>query len=169
LPSFERGATQPGATVVFPSRFGNGIHGDTYGGEIAANARVTEAWRLAASYSLLHATFERSPGSTDTTSAASDSGSAPRNQAQLHSYLDITRQLHFNAGVYFTGGVRQFNIPAFVSTDLNVMWEPREGMEITLGVRNLIDNRHPEFGTESGQGDGDEVPRTFYAGLAYNF
>jgi iron complex outermembrane receptor protein len=169
LRSIESGAMQPGSTVIFPSTLGNGIHGDTYGGEIAVNVQMTEKWRLAASYSLLHATFEPVPGSTDTTTAAVYEGSSPRNQAQLHSYLDITRRLHFNAGIYFTGSIPEFNVPAFVSTDLNVMWEPKDGVEMTVGVINLIDNRHPEFGVTAGQGFADEVPRTFYTQVSYSF
>jgi iron complex outermembrane recepter protein len=169
LRSLESGAPQPGATVIFPGTLGNGIQGDTYGGEIAANVQVTDKWRLSASYSYLHATFERVPGSNDTTSAASDTNSSPQHQAQLHSYLDITKTLHFNVGLYYTASVPQYNVPAFVSTDLNVMWEPRDGMEVTVGVRNLFDNRHPEFGVQSGQGYADEVPRTFFAQLSYSF
>jgi iron complex outermembrane receptor protein len=169
MQSIETEAAQPGSTVIFPTTFGNGIHGDIYGGEIAANVQVTDQWRLAASYSLLHATFERVPGSTDTASVAEFEGSSPRNQAQLHSYLDITKRVHFNASVYFTGNVAEYNVPAFVSTDLNVMWEPRDRMEVKVGVMNLIDNRHPEFGAEAGGGFADEVPRTFYAQVSYSF
>jgi outer membrane receptor protein involved in Fe transport len=87
----------------------------------------------------------------------------------LHSYLDITRRLHFNAAAYFTDRINQYNVPAFISTDLNVMWEPQDGMEVTVGVMNLVDNRHPEFGTSGGQGFADEVPRTFYAEVTYRF
>jgi iron complex outermembrane receptor protein len=169
LQSVQQGTPQPGATYIFPSQFANGIQGDTYGGEIAANVQMTDYWRLSASYSLVHATFENMPGSNDRTTAAADSGSAPRNQAQLHSYLDITKHLHFNAGAYFTDRVNEYNVPAYVSTDLNVMWEPHEGMEVTVGVLNLIDQRHPEFGVSAGQGFADELPRTFYGMVTYRF
>jgi len=169
LESLESAAPQPGATVVFPNTFANNIQGDTYGGEIATNVQITDRWRLAASYSLLHASFERVPGSNDTTSAADYSGSSPRNQAQLHSYVDITRRLHFNAGVYFTGSVPEYSIPAFTSVDLNLMWEPIDAMEVTVGVTNLLQNRHPEFGTSYGQGFADQVPRTVFAQVSYRF
>jgi hypothetical protein len=42
-------------------------------------------------------------------------------------------------------------------------------MEVKVGVMNLIDNRHPEFGAEAGGGFADEVPRTFYAQVSYSF
>jgi iron complex outermembrane receptor protein len=169
LQSIETGAPQPGATTIFPTTFGNGIAGDTYGGEIAAKVQVTDNWRLAASYSMLHSTFWRVKGSNDTTSAATDVRSSPQHQAQLHSYLDITKTLHFNTGIYFTDKIAQYNVPALISTDLNVMWEPTDGVEVTVGVANLFDNRHPEFGVVAAQGFADEVPRTFFAQLTYRF
>jgi iron complex outermembrane receptor protein len=169
LQSIETATPQPGATFIFPSKFGNGVQGDTYGGEIAANVQVTDSWRLSASYSLLHATFWRAAGSNDTTSARIDANTSPRNQAQLHSYLDITKTLHFNAGIYYTGNVAEYNVPAFISTDLNLMWEPTNGMEVTVGVANVFDNRHPEFGVQAAQGYADEVPRTFFGELTFRF
>ena len=169
LRSVELGATQFGSTVIFPSAFANKMQGDTYGGEIAANLQVTANWRLAASYSLLHATFERSQGSNDTTSVADYDGSAPKNQAQLHSYLDITRRLHLNTSLYFTDRIEEYNVPSFISTDINVMWEPIDGMELTVGVNNLADNRHPEFGVTGGQGLSAQVPRTVYGQVTYRF
>jgi hypothetical protein len=42
-------------------------------------------------------------------------------------------------------------------------------MEVTVGVMNLIDNRHPEYGASYGQGFADEVPRTFYGMVTYRF
>jgi iron complex outermembrane recepter protein len=169
LGSVEPEAPRPGSPVDFPNTFSNGVHGDIYGGEIAANLQLTENWRLSASYSLLHATFERVPGSRDTSSAAGDAGAAPRNQAQLHSYLDITPTVHFNASAYYCDEIPAQNVPSYVSTDLNVMWEPQTGMEITVGVANLVDDRHPEFGVSFGQGYADEVPRTVYCQLSYTF
>jgi hypothetical protein len=34
---------------------------------------------------------------------------------------------------------------------------------------NLVDNKHPEYGVRSGLGVADEIPRTLYAQLPYNF
>ncbi|HMB94631.1 MAG TPA: TonB-dependent receptor [Tepidisphaeraceae bacterium] len=167
--SVEPGAPQPGPTVIIPSTFANGVRGDTYGGAISTNVQITEMWHLAGSYSLLQSTFEPATGFTDPTSSKALMGSSPRNQAQLHSYLDITKRLHFNAGIYFTDRVPEFNVPAFVSTDLNVMWEPKDGMQATIGVMNLFDNHHPEFGVFGNNNIADEVPRTLYAQVTYKF
>jgi iron complex outermembrane recepter protein len=160
---------QPGSTIIFPNVFGNSIAGDTYGGEISANVQITSNWRVSGSYSLLESTFENSQALPSDTSAQALSGSSPQNQAQIHSYLDITKRLHFNAGVYFTGKVQEFNVPAYISTDLNVAWEPRDGLELTVGVTNLFDPNHLEYGVTGNQGLSEEVPRTFYAQVSYRF
>jgi iron complex outermembrane receptor protein len=167
--SIEPGRITPGDPVVIPATFGNGAEGDTYGGEISANLRVTENWRLSASYSLVRATFFMAPGSRGTVFPLGAAQSAPQHQAQLHSYLDITRNLQFNAALYFASSVGEFNVPAYVSTDLNVTWEPAAGLQVSAGVQNLIDNQHPEFGTTANQGYADQVPRTVYAQLTYRF
>jgi iron complex outermembrane receptor protein len=163
------GAVQPGNPLVVPITFSNGGQEDSYGGEISGSLRVSDNWRLSASYSLLHYTAELAAGSKGTVLLVDHAQSAPEHQAQLHSYLDITRNLQFNAAVYFTGSVGEFNVPAFVSTDLNLTWEPRPGLVMSVGVLNLVDNQHLEFGTTAGQGYADQIPRTVYAQMTYRF
>jgi iron complex outermembrane receptor protein len=172
LQSIEAGGPQFGPTVVIPLTFANRIAGDTYGGEVETTVQVTDNWRLAGSYSLLETSFHSLRGSTDTTNAIAYENSAPKNQAQLRSYLDITKNLQFNALVFYVGKVGQQAggaIPAYISTDLNFVWQPKESLQVQVGVLNLFDNHHPEFGTTAGIGSESETPRTFYTQLSYKF
>jgi iron complex outermembrane receptor protein len=165
----DTGTIRAGNPLVIPVTFGNGGQEDSYGGEISGNLRVSENWRLSASYSLLHSTDYLSRGSRGIVYPVGFAQSAPQHQAQVHSYLDITKNLQFNAAVYFTSSVGEFNVPAFWSADLNLKWEPVEGLEMSVGVINLFDTQHPEFGTTAGQGIADQIPRTVYAQLTYRF
>ena len=70
----------------------------------------------------------------------SQNDSAPRNQAQIRSYYDITKNVQFNAAVFYVDNVDEYHIPAYVSTDLDVAWQPRESMNFKVGVLNLFDN-----------------------------
>ena len=163
------GAAQPGVPVIIPLTEENAISGDTYGGEIASTLQVTDAWRLTGSYSLLESTFFSTVGPAAMADAKEEQGSAPQQQAQVHSYWDITRNLQLNAGIYYTGRVTEFDIPAYVTTDLNLVWQPKEGMELKVGVLGAFDNHHPEYGVSDGQGLPSEPPRTVYAELSYKF
>jgi outer membrane receptor protein involved in Fe transport len=118
---------------------------------------------------LLEASFHTQPGSTDTTSAGADARSSPENMAQIHSYLDVTKNVQLNASAYFTDRVREFNVPSYISTDLNLSWQLSEEMNLTVGVLNLLDDKHPEFGSTGNVSVAGDVPRTVYAQLSYKF
>jgi iron complex outermembrane recepter protein len=169
LGSVKAGAPQPGVPVIIPINLANEIEGDTFGSEIATTLDVTDNWRLAGSYSLLEAAFHPTAGSTDTADAKNYEGSAPVSQAQIHSYWDITRNLQLNCGVYFTGRVTEFDIPAYVLADVNVVWRLKNDMEFKAGIMSPFDNHHPEYGVTQGQGLASEPPRTLYAELSYKF
>jgi iron complex outermembrane recepter protein len=168
LQALSVGNPMPGQTVIIPARLDNAERGYTTGLEVASNITLTDRWRIAGSYSLLFVKLEAAPGYNNVNIQV-DNGSAPRNQAQLHSYLDITRQLHLNTGLYFVDRVPEFNVPAYISADLNLTWEPTENLQLMLGVTNLIDSNHPEFGTTANQGYADQAPRTVYAQMTWSF
>jgi len=105
------GTPRFGTPVVVPARWDNDISGQSFGGEVAANWFVTDRWRLQGSYSLLEARFG-SADAADANTAFSNETSAPRNQAQIRSYWDVTRTVQLNAGVFYVGRVAEFNIPS---------------------------------------------------------
>jgi iron complex outermembrane receptor protein len=168
LRSIELGSPRFGPPVIIPAHWNNDFTGETYGGEISAKWRVTDRWRLEGSYSLLEARFA-GDDAIDEKTASNTTSSAPRHQAQLHSYWDITRNVQLNASTFYVGSVRAFNVPAYISTDLNLTWRPKESLEFTVGVLNLFDNHHPEFGVTGGQGVASETPRTFYGQMTYRY
>jgi iron complex outermembrane receptor protein len=168
LRTLHTGAPISTAPLIIPITWGNGVSGDTLGGEVSATVRVSDTWRLQGSYSLLDARFG-SPDPEDLSTANGLAGSAPRNQAQIHSYLDLTRDLQLNVGLSYVGGVPEFNVPSYVSTDVNLVWKPKDSLEFSVGVTNLFDSHHPEFGVTGGQGVASETPRTFYAQVTYKF
>ncbi len=167
LQTLHAGAPISFTPLVIPFTWENEVKGDTFGGEIAATVRMSETWRLEGSYSLLEARFVGPP--QDLVTAQGDQTAAPRNQAQIHSYLDITKDLQLNVGVSYVGRVREYSIPGYISTDLNLVWRPRDSLEFTVGVTNLFDNHHPEFGVVGGQGIASETPRTVYGQVSYKF
>jgi iron complex outermembrane receptor protein len=158
--------------VLLPSPLGNDFGADTYAFELAANWQVTPVWRLASSYSLLV------PHVFDTIAAnpvaaqilAIENGDSPRNQAQLHSYWDVTKRVQLNASAYYVDALNGQGVPSYIRTDVNVAWQPRPGLDLSVGVQNLFDGGHPEF-SHGGTTDtlSTEVPRTVYAEATYQF
>jgi iron complex outermembrane receptor protein len=166
LQSFAVGAPQVGPSIVVPIVSGNEVSASTWGGEISSTLQVTRDWRLTGSYSLLEVTTVDPTGGSGMNT---DGNSAPQHQAQLHSYWNIARNMELNAGVFYVGEVQAYDVPGYISSDINFVWRPKEGMTFTLGVMNLFDHQHQEFDVSGNQGIGGEVPRTVYAQLTYQF
>jgi iron complex outermembrane receptor protein len=150
-----------GPEIVIPLHYGNLASGHTYGGEISSTLSVTPDWRLVGSYSLVKAKFS----ANDPT----DLDSAPTNMAQIRSNLDVTRHVQFNAAVYYVSSIGEFNVPGYVSTDLNVAWNPRQDLQCTIGVLNLFDDHRSEYGTLAVEGVASQTPRTVYVQMSYKF
>jgi outer membrane receptor protein involved in Fe transport len=89
--------------------------------------------------------------------------------AQIRSYLDITRHVQLNVGAYYVGAVGEFHTAPYISTDLNVAWKPTEALKCSIGVLDLFDSHHPEFGTTKIEGISSETPRTVYLQMTYQF
>jgi iron complex outermembrane recepter protein len=160
----------PTPHVLVPLIAGNNISGETFGAELAANWQVNPKWRLSGSYSF--AQFQFHTKGLDPTTEASNENSSPRNQFQLHSYYDIMRNLQLNSSLYYvertSGGATDGAAPSLFRADLSMTWRPRENLEITGGVANIFDDRHPEFGTSSVFMN-SEVPRTYFGEVTWRF
>jgi len=160
--------SSPPPHIFVPVKWTNNLEGETYGGEFAATWRVTDNWRLTGSYSL-QSTHIRATGPDNGVRAGFYRGASPHDQAQIRSYWNILRNLQLNAAVYYVSPLAEGHIPAYIRLDANVDWQIRDGLDLMVGVQNLVDDRHPEFpGTESYYVP-TEVPRTFFAELTYRF
>lgn len=77
--------------LLLPAEFGNGLLGNTTGGEIAPEWQVTDFWRLRGSYSFLEMHIKKAPNSLDIGSAPGIGGSSPRHQVLLQSGFDLPK------------------------------------------------------------------------------
>jgi iron complex outermembrane receptor protein len=164
--------------------YANAASAKSYGAELALNWQVTPFWRLAASYSYLQVRSEaRITSPADFFIPPYElqfiEGSAPENQFQIHSYFDVLKNLQFNASLYyvdalpfinalaFTGNFQ--NVPSYFRLDLNFRWQIQPNMTLALGVQNLLQDRHFEFGSVNTQALPSAVPRTFFANWYMTF
>jgi iron complex outermembrane receptor protein len=155
--------------LAVPVTFGNNLTANAYGGEVAVNWRVTDHWRVSGSYSLCIIDARlRHPG-TDPTGVAQLEGTTPRNQAQLHSYFDLSRHWTFDASAYYAESMPYLKVPSNLRVDLALTWAPKDNLSVTFGVQNLLDRWHPEFGGITSDVQRTEVPRTIFAQMVYRF
>ncbi len=156
----------PGGALIAPASFGNAAKGETYGFEVSAEWRPLPQWTLSASYSFLDVEIHER-GSTDPLAEDAE-GASPHHRAHFRSSLDITDDLTFSALVFWNDSIPNRDIPSLLRIDLNLIWSPWEDFTIAAGVRNLLDDRHPEFEDILGRGR-SEIERSFYISAEYRF
>jgi iron complex outermembrane receptor protein len=152
----------PQPHMVVPLTWQNVNGGHTYGGEIAAQWKPFDCWRLMASYSLLQ------------THLHGDDKGHPEHQASLRSYLELPGNLEFNAAAYYVDQIEvgfgsvSTSIPAYVRLDLGLVWRPKDSLEVGVWGQNLLENHHAES-TAFTTTLRTEVPRGFMAKVTWRF
>ena len=106
-------------------------------------------------------------------------GTAPHNQFQVHCYLDVLTNLQFNTSVYYVDALQYINalalsgqyqsVPSYIRLDMNLRWQVKPNMTVAIGVQNLLQNRHYEFGSINTQAEPTAVPRNFFAQWSMTF
>jgi iron complex outermembrane receptor protein len=146
--------THPGAfpAEIVDSSYTNDQSARTYGTEVAMNLQATDNWRLEASYSLLIANVTDYAPLGVTPDASAIDQSFPRDMAQIHSYLDITKNIELNASVYYDENIGNRNVLAAVGPapgsyfrgDLGINWRVNPKLELSAGVQNAFEPHHLE-------------------------
>lgn len=139
------------AELPVPVTFGNGLKGKTYGVEWTADYAPAPWWRWSAGYTLLRKDLQLKPGSRDLNLGRTEI-SDPKHQAQLRTALDLTRSLQLDVMARWIGAVPTFaantlgTVPAYSELDARLAWTVRDGLELAIIGRNLLDGSHPEAG-----------------------
>ena len=143
----------------------NGADVENYGMELASSLQVTGNWQVRGSYSLLMSqVINAEPGVT----FAGTFYEAPRHQFQVHSVLEIARGLQFNTSLYYVDGSHDDDaIPSYTRLDVNLLWTPDPGLELQVGVQNVLDPQHPEFLPRSGPQS--EIETAVYGQLTWRY
>ncbi len=145
-----------------PIVLANRLEGKSYGAELTADYRLTNAWQLRAGYTEMRVRTEAKPGSTDTTRASSD----PDRQLSLRSSLDLPAQLKLDADARYVGAIENQLVAAYGELDLRVAWQPAAALELSLVGQNLLHRRHVEFGAPASR---HEIERGVYGRVEWHF
>lgn len=146
--------------------FQNGYDAWTYGLELESQYELSERITLLGNY-----TLELLEDSGPASFEDSDYMSIPKHKFMLGVRYDPTDDLHLSSHLYYVDHVSapnplipfiRSNVPSYLRWDVRAeqeFWDDRAS--IAVGVRNLLDNHHPE-GYSRFQ-NAAEVPRLVYA------
>src|SRR5690606_9416226 len=98
-------------------------------------------------------------------------GATPFHQFGLRSYIDLPYDLQFDAQLRSVTKIRSMaeavepeSIPGYTELDVRLGWPVRDDLTLSVIGQNLLDNHHPEFGTERSRG---EIERAVFAKVTY--
>lgn len=158
----------PPARLVAAQQFQNKASATTHGLELSASWQPTEKWQLKAAYSWLEMRIRRDANSADNAIEAK-AGDAPRHQMQFHTHHALNAQTNLDASLYYVDKLPNQNIPAYTRLDARFGWRPQRDLELSLGARNLLDRRHPEFVSAIVGPGTSEMPRSIYGAATWRF
>lgn len=150
------------ARLIVPLLIGNGVRGHVDGGEAAVDLRVSDAFAIHGSYSLLDIDLRAAAGSLDRTTAASTEGSAPHHRVVLRSSLTLG-SVQLDAAWRYVSALPAQSVRAYSTADARAAWRPWAPLEIAIVGRDLLQRHHAEFG------GGAEIERSVFGELAWRF
>jgi iron complex outermembrane recepter protein len=153
--------------LLQPRTVANNLDGSSCGVEIATTLRVSERWHLSGWYTYLNLKLRPEADSTDP-GAADAEGNSPRHQAQIHASVDLPARLELDGLATYVGRLESQNVPDYVRLDLHLIWKPRAGVEASIGLQNLLDRRHPEYGSDFVTLPA-EIERSVYGAIRWRF
>jgi len=150
LQSAEPDFSLPAEPGLLRLRIGNGLEGKTAGVEIAGTWVPMSHVRLVGTYTRLALEVLNSPGSLDFLGIASESSSAPRQQAHGRAYMDLPARFEVSALAWRVGSIEGVPVEAYTRLDLNLGWRANRSLDLAIGVQNLLRNDAVEFFDISG-------------------
>jgi iron complex outermembrane receptor protein len=165
-----RGLISPPPFAVGTAVLENLKRAEGYGGEISANWKPLDWWRLRASYSRLDVHERLDAGSVDA-SIQSLTDTSPKNQASIYSSMDLPYNLELDCDLRYVDDLSNpsLAIPAYTTMDLRIGWRPYPNLEFSIVGQDLFSPRHLEFRPTSIVTQTTEVERAVYGKITWRF
>jgi iron complex outermembrane receptor protein len=160
-------STPPPLHLLIVVPYANGIQGNTVGGEVAPNWKVTHWWQLRGSYSFLHMGLEDKPGYTADTGGllGSYEGSSPKHVVGFQSMVNLPKHFEFDQTFRYSSGLAAQGVKGYSTADVRVGWRAWEGLDFSIVGQNLLQPYHYEFGGDPGPLVG--IKRAAYAKITW--
>lgn len=138
-------SVEGGADGLQPLTLRNSMEGQTYGLEAWGSYQAAHWWRLSAGYSHLNKSLRFKAGSNDVEGVQA-AGNDPQQQLWLRSQMNLPNRWELDLSLRAVGKLPNPHVPGYHVVDLRLGWTPAPDVELSLGVGNLFDRRHAEFG-----------------------
>ncbi len=153
--------------LTLPATSDNKMTGDTYGMEISVRWQALNWWKLQATYSYLDMQLH-SKGENGVTPEVQEHMS-PENQASFRSLMDLPMDLELDTSIRYVDHIRQFDINSYTELDLRFGWKPKDGLDLSVVGRNLLDNGHEEFEGNTFGVPSSDVERSVFLKVTWSF
>jgi iron complex outermembrane receptor protein len=160
-------STPTPAHVVVPFLIRNGIHGEGYGVELAADWQPFDWWRVSGVYAYLHLNLTRDQGSLDISTGGSTEGSSPTHQFSLRSFMTLPGQVDFNLVWRYVDNLPSQDISSYLTLDARLGWRPLPYLTVAVVGQNLLTDHHAEFG--GGSSGPTEIERSIYGKVVWRW
>ncbi len=161
-PFFE--STSQSSYMVIPLSQENMVEVETYGLEFLTNWQPLNWWRLQTAIS----SFEMKVRSKDDLAFFSENES-PDYSLSVRSYTDLPWNLEWDLQFRFVDSVLDGNVQSYSAIDTRLGWHPSDNLEISIAGRNLADPQHPEYIVTMYRGKPEEIERSVYVKVTWQF
>jgi iron complex outermembrane receptor protein len=145
----------------------NKIHGSAYGLETWGTWEVADALRLSAGLLLLRKRLDLDVGSTDPTGVTNPNlSNDPEHQWLLQAATDLANNHQLDATVRHVAQLPNPIVPAYTAVDLHYGWRMRRELELSVTLRNALDDQHAEFNPAPAR---SEIAREIYAKVEWRY
>ncbi|HVK81202.1 MAG TPA: TonB-dependent receptor, partial [Verrucomicrobiae bacterium] len=135
----------------------------TRGAEVVLDWRPEESLNLSFTYSFLDVEIDAPATAID---GQAPEGRSPRHQANVRVHWAANERLAIDTSVYFVEELPDFDIEAYVRTDLRVSYRLTERVQFDLVAQNLLDDAHREF-TAAGDANAAAIRHTLFGRLTW--
>ncbi len=165
------------------NQFSNEMYGEVYGLELATHWQASKNLKIVTTYSYLNTQLHISSTSNDINAELVE-GYSPEHQASMRVLWNIFPKVEFDTAVYYVDKLFKQdellyyednsysqNVSDYTRLDMRLGWQASSELNLSIGVRNLLDNQHSEFGFGERGAPVliNEIERTFYMQLQYQF
>lgn len=136
----------------------NNGEGESYGLEVAVDAKPSERWSLRSAYTLVAGEYENKLDGGD----LGTDDRHPRHQVNLRSYFDLSEHWELDTAAYLVQGLGDaIDIANRWRLDVRLGWRPCDDLRLSIGSQMLNEDTESEFD------EFDNLRRQFFIALTW--